>query len=159
MITFVYVILITSSQWRHNGHDSISNHQSHHCLLNYLFRRRSKKKNQSSASLAFVCGIHRGPVNSPHKWPVTREMLPFDDVIMYIPHGCLINTRRIMLIYIRVGELSWYITSSFDDEQQRSQTGRPAIWVIWINAIKEIWVNASGATVSINHNGTDRVMT
>ena len=37
---------------------------------------------QSSASLAFVWGIHRGPVNSPHKWPVTRKMFPFDDVIM-----------------------------------------------------------------------------
>ena len=32
-----------------------------------------KIKHQSSASLAFVRGIHRGPVNSPHKWPVTRE--------------------------------------------------------------------------------------
>ena len=41
-----------------------------------------QRKHQSSASLAFVCGIHRGPVNSPHKWPVTREMFPFDDVIM-----------------------------------------------------------------------------
>ena len=39
-------------------------------------------KHQSSASLAFVRGIHRWPVNSPHKWPVTREMFPFDDVIM-----------------------------------------------------------------------------
>ena len=29
---------------------------------------------QSSASLAFVRGIHRGPVNSPHKWPVTRKI-------------------------------------------------------------------------------------
>ena len=29
--------------WRHNGHDSISNHQPHDCLLNRLFRRRSKK--------------------------------------------------------------------------------------------------------------------
>ena len=37
-------------------------------------------KHQSSASLAFVQGIH--PVNSPHKWPVTRKMFPFDDVIM-----------------------------------------------------------------------------
>ena len=27
-------------------------------------------------------GIHRGPVNSPHKWSVTRKMFPFDDVIM-----------------------------------------------------------------------------
>ena len=41
-----------------------------------------QRKHQSSASLAFVCGIHRRPVNSPHKWSVTRKMFPFDDVIM-----------------------------------------------------------------------------
>ena len=41
-----------------------------------------QRKHQSSASLAFVRGIHRWPVNSPHKWPVKREMFPFDDVIM-----------------------------------------------------------------------------
>ena len=41
-----------------------------------------QRKHQSSTSLAFVRGIHRGPVNSPHKWPVTRKMFPFDDVIM-----------------------------------------------------------------------------
>ena len=41
-----------------------------------------RRKHQSSASLAFVQGIHRGPVNSPHKGPVTRNMFPFDDVIM-----------------------------------------------------------------------------
>ena len=42
-----------------------------------------QSKHQSSASLTFVWGIHRGPVNSPHKWPVTRKMFPFDDVIMW----------------------------------------------------------------------------
>ena len=41
-----------------------------------------QRKHQSSASMAFVWGIHRGPVNSPHKWPVTRKMFPFDDIIM-----------------------------------------------------------------------------
>ena len=41
-----------------------------------------QRKHQSSASLAFVRGIHRRPVNSPHKWPVTRKMFPFDNVIM-----------------------------------------------------------------------------
>ena len=40
---------------------------------------------QSSASMAFVRGIHRWPVNFPHKWPVTRKMFPFDDVIMDYP--------------------------------------------------------------------------
>ena len=49
----------SSLQWRHNGHDGVSNYQPHDCLLNRLFRRRSKK-HQSSGSLAFVWGIHRG---------------------------------------------------------------------------------------------------
>ena len=43
-----------------------------------------QSKHQSSASLAFVWGIHRGPPNYPHKWPVTRKMFPFDDVIMVV---------------------------------------------------------------------------
>ena len=47
-----------------------------------VYSDADQRKYQSSASLAFVRGIHRGPVNSPHKWPVTREMFPFDDVIM-----------------------------------------------------------------------------
>ena len=41
-----------------------------------------QRQHQSSASLAFMQGIHRGPVNSPHKWLVTQKMFPFDDVIM-----------------------------------------------------------------------------
>ena len=40
------------------------------------------RQHQSTALLAFVQGIHRWPVNSPHKWPVTRKLFPFDDVIM-----------------------------------------------------------------------------
>ena len=42
-------------------------------------------QHQSPASLAFVRRIHRGPVNSPHKWPVTQKMFPFDDDIMSVP--------------------------------------------------------------------------
>ena len=45
------------------------------------------RKHQSSASLVFVWGIHRGPVNSPHKGPVTRKIFPFDDVIMRISNA------------------------------------------------------------------------
>ena len=41
-----------------------------------------QRKHQNSVSLAFVGGIHRWPVNSPHKGPVTRKMFPFGDVIM-----------------------------------------------------------------------------
>ena len=48
-------------QWRHNGRDGVSNHKSHDCLLTY------QRKHQNSASLAFVRGIHRWPVNSRTK--------------------------------------------------------------------------------------------
>ena len=49
-----------------------------------VYAGADQRKHQSSASLAFVRGIHRGPVNSPHKWSVTRKMFPFNDVIMNI---------------------------------------------------------------------------
>ena len=47
-----------------------------------VYSRHRSKKHQSSASLAFMRGIQRWPVNSPNKGPVTRKMFPFDDVIM-----------------------------------------------------------------------------
>ena len=53
-------------QWRHSGRDGVSNHQPHHCSLNRLFRRRSKKTNK----------------NSPNKWPVTRKMFPLDAIMI-----------------------------------------------------------------------------
>ena len=68
-------------RWRHNEHDSVSNHQPHDCLRK-LYSGADHRKHKSSESLVFVRGIHRGPVNSPHKRPVTRKMFPFDDVIM-----------------------------------------------------------------------------
>ena len=71
------------NQWRHNEHDSVSDHQPHHCLLNRLFRSfTDQRKHKSSASLAFVRGIQRWPANSPNKGLVTRKMFPFEGVIM-----------------------------------------------------------------------------
>ena len=59
---------------------------SHTCLwiviYSTVYSGTEQRKHESSALLAFVRGIHRRPVNSPHKWPVTRKMFPFDDVIM-----------------------------------------------------------------------------
>ena len=52
-----------------------------------VYSDADQRRHQSPVSLAFVWGIHRRPVDSPHKWPVTRKMFPFDDVIMplYLP--------------------------------------------------------------------------
>ena len=53
--------------------------------------RSDQIKHQSSASLVFLRGIHRWPVNSPHKGPVTRKMFPFDDVIMAYKNDMLVT--------------------------------------------------------------------
>ena len=47
-----------------------------------VYSGADQRKYQSYASLAFVRGIHRWPVNSPHKWLVARKTFPLDDVIM-----------------------------------------------------------------------------
>ena len=47
-----------------------------------VYSGADQRKHQSFALLAFMRGIHKWPVNSPHKGPVTRKMFPFDDVIM-----------------------------------------------------------------------------
>ena len=53
-------------------------------VISTVYLDTDQRIHQSSASLAFVRGIHRRPMNSPHKWPVTRKMFPFDNVIMWV---------------------------------------------------------------------------
>ena len=89
-----------SLQWCHNGRDGVSNHQPRHCLLNRLFRLRSKKT--SKPRITGLCA--RWPVNSPHKEPVIRKMFLFDDVIMYRDSlwKSKLNSRKITFFYIRI---------------------------------------------------------
>ena len=68
-------------RWRHNEHDGVLNHQLT-IVYSIAYSDADQRKHQSSATLAFVWGIHRWPVNSPHKRPVTRKVFPLDDVIM-----------------------------------------------------------------------------
>ena len=65
-----------------------------------VYSRRRSKKHQSSASLAFVRGIHRWPVNSLHKGPVTRKMFTFDDVIMS-SHAPLVFNGSVARLWTR----------------------------------------------------------
>ena len=69
-------------QWRHKEPDGVSNHQRLNCLLNRLFRHRSKKSSKLRVTVLCVRGIHRWPANSPHTGPVTWKMFPFENVIM-----------------------------------------------------------------------------
>ena len=53
-----------------------------HIVYSSVHSGADQRKHQSPASLVLVRGIHRWPVNSQHKRPVTRKKFPFDDVIM-----------------------------------------------------------------------------
>ena len=62
-------------------------------VFSTVYSDADQRQHQSHASLAFVQGIHREPVNSLHKWPVTQKMFPFDDVIVdYYPNPRSITT-------------------------------------------------------------------
>ena len=76
----VTLLIIYPLQWRCNDRDGVWDHWPHDCLVNRIFRRTSKKTPKLHVTGR---GIHRWPVNSPHKGPVTQKMFPFDDVIMH----------------------------------------------------------------------------
>ena len=82
-----------SLQWHHNESDGVSNQQPHDCLLNRSFRRRSLKQ-QSSASLAFVRGIHGWPVNSPHKGPEHVSIWWRHHVMIKYKHDFMLPERH-----------------------------------------------------------------
>ena len=77
-----------------------------------VYSGAKQRKHQSSTSLAFVRGIHKWPVNSPHKGPVTRKMFPFDDVIMIFDWKN--DTRRMIeheqniFIFYHLATLKWH---------------------------------------------------
>ena len=68
-------------------------------VYSMVYSAADQRKHQSSTSLAFVWGIHRWPVNYPHKWPVTRKMFSFDDVVLRPFNGrnSGVTTTRMML--------------------------------------------------------------
>ena len=81
-----------------------------------VYSGAEQRKPQSSASLAFVRGIHLWPVNSPHKWPVTRKMLPFDDVIMFYHYSNAITSLYGVLFWFTLCclQIKWRVMGTFN---------------------------------------------
>ena len=107
-----------------------------------VYSGEDQRKHRSFASLAFVWGIHRRTVNSPHKGPVTRKMFPFDDVIMdkgdikshlfysgaysnYICHGSVLVTW-----WIDCRIFAYFITSKMKTLRQQWQRTDDK-WDLW----------------------------
>ena len=90
-------------QWCHNGRDGVSNHRHLDCSPT-VCSGADQRKHQSCASLTFVRGINRSPVNSPHKGPVTRKIFLFHDVIMI----CQIESSMKGMIFHRDGLIMFF---------------------------------------------------
>ena len=87
-------------------------------IYSTVYSDADPRKHQSSVSLAFVRGIHRGPVNSPQKGPVTRKMFPFDHAVPddYRQHVlapcCLLHwlcASNIVFLYFSIRVMTWCI--------------------------------------------------
>ena len=76
-------------------------------LLNRLFWRRSKKTSKLRVT-GLCAGNSPGPVNSPHKGPVTRNMFPFDDVIMTLFHPEVMAWKHFPHYWSFVGGIHWW---------------------------------------------------
>ena len=79
------------SRWKVRSHYNVVIMSAMACQITTLtivystvYSGTHQRKHQSSASLTVLRGIHRWPVNSPHKGPVTRKRFPFYDVILPI---------------------------------------------------------------------------
>ena len=100
-----------------------------------VYSDADQRKHQSSTSLTFVWGIHRGPVNSPHKWPVTRKFFPFDDVIMMSHEAITVRRNR------RYLNLTTFVVNS-NDSMHRISSFRD-----WSNALTSNIPTSFGAGI------------
>ena len=98
----VYVDVAFTLRWRQNGHDGVSNHQPHDCLLNRLFRRRSKKT--SKLSLTGLCAG-----NSPGTGEFPAQMASnAENVSIWWRHHVIIH---ILVLLIAV---NWFLSVNWD---------------------------------------------
>ena len=98
-----------------------------------VYSDADQRKHQSSASLAFVRGIHRWPVNSPHKGLVTRKMFPFDDVIM---RSQGMSSYGIDLVYMKSSSVSHGNSNIVGGIKQSLMANGPLCTVCLINTAK-----------------------
>ena len=100
-----------------------------------------QRQHQSSASLPFVRGIHRWPMDSPHTGPISQNLFPFDNVIMFT---CFIETEPVSIglkgqslqwhhMYVMASQITSHSTlcsaTCLDWQQKKRQS--PALLIIW----------------------------
>ena len=116
-----------------------------------VYSGADQRKHQSYASLAFVRGIHRWPVNSPHKWPVTRKTLPFDaDIPMeiYMIHKIYVPTHSATKWHFQYtafkGTYIYFICNTH--AILSSETHFPHVWLCYLT-----WIYVGSRLMQVYH--------
>ena len=129
-------------------------------VCSIVYSDADQRKHQSSASLAFVRGIHWGPEITPHEWPVTRKMFPFNDVIMK-PH--LEKTKHVCIFvrtYCILAEVIFWILSLMTVMTRRLQSwwwrlNYRFIYKLFYSDFLTIHRGASGFKLLLDQSDTD----
>ena len=109
-------------QWCHNGHDRVSNHQPHDCLLNHLFRRRSKK-----TSKLRVTGLCAGNSPGTGEFPAQRAS-NVENIFIWWRHGWISSQMNNLRCYDgHVISLSWNMEHNYTEETMTE------VW--WANTV------------------------
>ena len=122
-------------RWRHNGPDSVSNHQPHHCLLNCLFRHRSKKTSKlrvtglcagnspgtgefpaqmaSNAENVSIWWRHHVSNGCHATWPITDRLIPPSLPCQFCTHRSVWWHFCVRLLYVRTAarDAMWTLES------------------------------------------------
>ena len=140
-------------QWRHNGRDSVSNHQPHDCLLNRLLRRRSKK-----TSKLCVTGLCVGNSSGTGEFPAQRASNAENVSIWLRHHVSLISFQeRWHLAYTKT---SVYYVNGTDVIIHPASNTFHKVWITWwrhqmetFSALLAICAGNHRSTVNSPHKG------
>ena len=117
--------------------------------LTIVYSDADERKHHSSVSLAFVMGIHRWPVNSPHKRPVIRKIFPIDDVIIKRTYSPLFQTCC-MAETDWVCSRDWCSTGETWCSGHIPEVARSPHWPPYNQPAPQDWYQCSNHTASID---------
>ena len=123
---FRWQIVANSLWWRHNDHDSVSNHQPHECLFNRLFRPRSKKTSKLRVT-GLVWGIHRD------RWiPRTKASYAENVSIWWRHHVIVITSVCIRLrLHDKLHLTYWVSLNCVDGIEERFEENLVSLMIWW----------------------------
>ena len=109
-MSLIYLLRISDTTWRDKALEILAHYNgvivgamaSHitniAVVYSTVYSDVDQRKHHSSTSLALVRGIHRWPVNSTRKWPVTRNMFRVNDVIMSAIFCCVMTLSHYLIL-------------------------------------------------------------